>query len=148
MRQEDPFYRLARFESTLEDAGETFVLRVKVPEYERDKFHVQVSGQEIQIRGTRSNNEKAEVEPGRWVNTASYQNVAEKFQLPVPVDGRSLTRRDDGDYLEFSIHKFGPDHRMNERTLTKTDLRDDHQLSAALDFPSSLPRPTPISNKS
>jgi HSP20 family molecular chaperone IbpA len=146
-RQEDPFYQLTRFDSALSDAGDAFVLRVKVPDYERDKFHVQISGQELQITGTRSNNEKAEVEPGRWVNTASYQNVSEKFNLPVPVDGHSLTRREDGDFLEFTIQKYGPEHRMSERALVKANIRDDKELSAALDFPSSLPRPTPLSNK-
>ena len=139
-RQNDPFYRMTRFDSQFQDTGDTYTLRVMVPEHERGKLRVQVTGQDLQLNGIRSNNEKAEVEPGRWISTSSYQNYSERFPLTTPVDGRSLTTRDDGDWVEFTVKKYGPNHRFGD--IPVHAKATDADMYSQLDFPSSLPKPS------
>jgi HSP20 family molecular chaperone IbpA len=144
-RQNDPFYRMSRFDSTLHDAGDAYVLRVKVPEYERDQFKVQVSGQEIQLNGVRAHNEKAEVEPGRWLSTNSYQNVSERVPLDMPVDGRSMTVKADGDWVEYTLPKFGPNRRVSDQykpNVNADAVRQDQSMEKELNFKNSLNKPT------
>ena len=141
-RARDPFYRISRYDSQVKDTGEAYVLRVKVPPYERSQFRVQLSGQEMQIVGVRTNSEKAEVEPGRWVTTSSHQNVSERFKLDVPVDVRAMTMEEEGDYLVYTIPKFGAKHRMEDAAQAQKVEHSERELIAELDFPNSLPKPT------
>lgn len=144
-RQEDPFYNMKRFDSNISDIGDAYVLKVKVPEYERDQFKVQVSAQELRISGVRATNEQAEVEPGRWVTTSSYQNVSEKMQLDAPVDGKSMTVVHNGDWVEYTIPKFGPNRRINDlyKPAAVVDMdRADKQLTKELEFGQTLQQPT------
>ena len=144
-RKTDPFYNMKRFESQLEDKGDAYTLRVKVPAYERDQFKVQVNGQEIQLSGVRSNNERVEVEPGRWVSSNAYENLNERISLDFPVDAKSMTLRNQGDWVEYTIPKFGPGRRVNDQykpsALVNMD-RDDKALVKELEFVKTLPKPT------
>jgi len=143
-RSHDPFYHLNRFDSDLRDDGDAYVLRVKVPPYERPQFQVHVSGQELHLTGTRSFQEKVETEPGRWVSTHSYQNVSEKVPLDVPVDGRSMTVQSDGDWVEYTIPKFSQHRRINDtyrpQPVASLDEQD-REMARELNFGKNLPRP-------
>jgi HSP20 family molecular chaperone IbpA len=141
-RANDPFYKMGRFQSNLVDQGDAYKLRVKVPEYERNQFKVQIAGQEIQLSGTRTNSEKAEVEPGRWISTSSNQNVSERFTLEEAVDPKSMSMKQDGEWLEYRIPKYSA--RRHEREIADGKLADqqDATLVKELDFPNSLPKPT------
>ena len=147
-RQNDPFYRMNRFDSELRESEDAYHLKVKVPEYERGQFHVQVSGQEVQLVGVRSNTEKAEVEPGRWISTATHQNVSERFALDHPVDGKMITMAAEGDYLEYTLPKFGKNHTYRQASDAKKGQRETEAVARALDFPNSLPKPTLSFDKS
>lgn len=142
-RADDPFYHLNRYDSDLLDVGDEYVLRVKVPEYERGQFRVQVAGQEIQLMGVRTNQEKTEVEPGRWIATNSHQTVSERYPLDMPVDGRAMTVRPEGDWLEYHLPKFSKNHRYADVAQPKNPYaNEDAVLAREIDFPKSLPRPT------
>ncbi len=141
-RLRDPFYRLNRFESSIEDTGNAYVLRVKVPEYDRAHFKVQLSGQEVQIVGIRSNNDKAEVEPGRVITTNSFQNVSERFSLDQPVDGRAMTLQERGDWLIYHLPKFGAAHPMRGALEDSRISQAEAASIKEMDFPNSLPKPT------
>jgi HSP20 family molecular chaperone IbpA len=96
------------------DIGDAYVLRVKVPEYERKQFKVHVAGQEIQLQGVRTSDEKVDLEPGRSVATRSYQNISERYALDAPVDGKSMVYKEEGDWVEYTIPKFGQNHRVSD----------------------------------
>ena len=141
-RQNDPFYRMARFDSELTESPEHYTLRVKVPEYERHQFRVQVAGQGLQLAGVRTNNEKAEIEPGRWVTTSSHQNVTEQFALDHPIDSKQITMTTEGDWVEYTIPKFGRNHTMRDANDAKNIAREERAITHDLEFPQSLPKPT------
>lgn len=138
---EDPFYTIKRFESDLLDVGDSYLLRVKVPEYERKQFKVRVSGQEVQLNGVRTNDQKTELEPGRIISTRSYQNVVERYALASPVDGRSMVFKENGEWLEYTLPKFGEHHRVSDQNRRLTGITDDQTLAKDLDFKNTLPRP-------
>jgi hypothetical protein len=141
-RAQDPFYRMSRYDSDLLDVGDSYVLRVKIPNYERGQFRVQVAGQEIQLMGVRTNQEKAEIEPGRWVTTHTNQTVSERYPLDSPVDGRAMTVRDDGDWLEYRLPKYSKEHRFADANSGRKYETQDLALVREIEFPKSLPRPT------
>lgn len=137
-KTEDPFYQLQRFESELTDSGDAYTLRVRIPEYERKQFKVQVSGQEIQLQGIRSNDTKVDLEPGRSVATRSFQNVQERYALDTPVDGKLLTYKEDGEWLEYTIPKFGPNHHVADSFRKAKDMTDG-PVAQELNFKYTLP---------
>jgi HSP20 family molecular chaperone IbpA len=140
-RQQDPFYQLVRFEHEFTDTGDQYKIRVHVPPHERDKFKVQIAGQELQISGTRSVNEKSEIRPGNWVSTSSYQNFTERMPLPMPVDAKTLSKVENGDYLEYSVTKYGPHHTQGALAQSQAeDSRRDRVTQP--DFPNELPKPS------
>lgn len=143
-KAKDDFYGLKRFESDLLDIGDAYILRVKVPEYERKQFKVQVAGQEIQLKGVRTNDQKAEIEPGRTVATRSYQNVTERYALAAPVDGRSMVFKEDGDWLEYTLPKFGEHHRISDQFRKPLAIAEDKALAKDLEFKNTLPRPASV----
>ncbi len=142
-RQADPFYQMVRADSELTDQGDSYVLRVRVPSYERENVRAAISGQEIQLSGTRTNTEQAEIAPGNWISTSSSQNFTERYTLPAPVDGKTLTMKEDGDWLEYTVLKYGPSHHVNTLALEK---ERDRQADAihTVDFPSTLIQPTAL----
>jgi HSP20 family molecular chaperone IbpA len=140
-KNEDPFYQIKRFESDLLDVGDAFVLRVKVPEYERKQFKVEVAGQEIQLKGVRSSDETAKLEPGRTVGTRSFQAMTERYSLSAPVDGRSMSYVEDGEWLEYTLPKFGPNHRIDDATRKTSSLKEDLAIGKELNFKDTLPVP-------
>ncbi len=124
------------------------MLRVKVPPYERNQFRVQVSSQEVQTVGVRTLQEKAEVEPGRWVSTSSHQNVSESFKLDAPVDVRAMVMHPDGEYLVYTLPKLGAIHAISKNDPSEQNVRRaEAELNRALDFPNSLPQPTLAHNQ-
>ena len=140
-KSEDPFYQIKRFDSELTEASDSFILRVKVPEYERKHFKVQVSGQELQILGTRSSDEKVEVEPGRLISTRSFQNISEHFTLGAPVDSRALIYKEDGEWLEYTVPKFGPNHHLGDSAKSRLAPDEDPSMIKELNFKDTLPKP-------
>ncbi|MBC7396288.1 MAG: hypothetical protein H7333_02500 [Bdellovibrionales bacterium] len=140
----DPFYGIKRFESDLLDQGDAYILRVKVPEYERKQFKVQVAGQEIQLTGVRTNDQKVEIEPGRTAATRSYQNVTERYALASPVDGRSMVYKEDGEWLEYTLPKFGENHRVSDQFRKPLAYEEDKALAKDLEFKNTLPRPASV----
>ena len=139
-KQSDPFYQIQRFESDLLDIGDSYVLRVKVPEYERKQFRIQLSGQELQLSGARTSDESLNLEPGRTIATKSYQNITERYKLDSPVDVRSLTQKNDGDWIEYTIPKFNATHRISDAW--KKNAYTDDQTTKELTFIKTLPTPT------
>ena len=137
----DPFYQIQRFDSDLLDIGEAYVLRVKVPQYERKQFRIQLSGQELQLAGARTSDESLKLEPGRTVSTKSYQNITERYKLDTPVDARAMTQREDGDWMEYTIPKFSATHRIADQ-YQKSPYTDDPKANQELTFIKSLPTPT------
>ena len=141
-KQGDPFYQIKRFESDLLDIGDAYVLRVKVPEYDRKQFRVQISGQEMQLSGVRSFDETVKLDSDRSISSKSYQNVSERYRLASPVDGRALTQKEDGEWMEYHLPKFGPNHRLVSQYHSPTSFADDKVAETELKFIDTLPTPT------
>lgn len=142
-KEDDPFYQLSRFDSQLVDAGDAYVLRVKAPEYERSQMRVQISGQEMQLSGVRTADNTVKLEEGRTVSSKSYQNITERFKLDQAVDPRNLSRREDGEWVEYRLPKFDGHGRSQLRS-NAVVYDDPHRSdgSKELDFINTLPTPT------
>lgn len=142
LKNEDPFYRMSRVNSEFNDEGDYYQLKIKLPEHERKGLRVQISGQELQLSGTRSNNENAIVEPGHEVSTKSYQSFSERYQFDAPVDAKSMVLNEEDGWLVYSIPKYGPNHRMRSDRVSAGMTRKDLEMSRDADFKNSLPTPT------
>jgi hypothetical protein len=141
-KSDDPFYQMARFESDFSDRGDHYELRVQVPDHERRSLRVQVNGLELQLNGTRSNQQNIKVQEGHEVSTHSHQSISERFQFHAPVDPKAMTRREEGDWVIYSIPKFGPNHRMRDTRVSSALNPKDLEMSRDHDFKETLPRPT------
>lgn len=104
-RQNDPFYQMMDTQAKLEDQGEFYQLTAKIPEHERKNITVSVQGSRIVLSGTRRNEERLDLAPGRTMGTAAFQNFTETFPLLHPVEAKALTREFDGDSLIIRIPK-------------------------------------------
>jgi hypothetical protein len=142
-KKEDPFYQIKRFDSDLLDMGTSYMLRVKVPQYERGQFKVSVAGQEIQLHGVRTSDEKVKLEEGREVASRSYQNISERYSLDSPVDGKSMTFREAGDWVEYTIPKFGANHKLSDQFRHPQNMQEDETIGRELTFKDTLPTATP-----
>lgn len=138
---DDPFYHLNRLDSEFTDEGDFYQLRFKVPEHEMKNMKVQISGQNVQITGTRDNNATAVIDEGHDLSTRSYQTYSERFKLDVPVDAKSVVKTEEDGWIQYTIPKYGPHHPVRE------DLKPSRMALAALteknqNFKNSLPTPT------
>jgi hypothetical protein len=96
----------------------------------------------------RTNQEKIEVEPGRWISTHSNQSVSERYPLDTPVDGRAMTMREEGEWIEYHIPKFNQTHRFADSRAPKRIHDQDLALVQEIEFPKSLPKPTIVKGNS
>lgn len=106
-RQKDPFYQLVTLDSDLEETRDAYILKLNIPDYEQKHLSITVRGNQIVVSGSRRNEEKLEVEPGRQQSTASYQSYQETFPISWPVDSHALTRKIEGDTIVVTIPKKG-----------------------------------------
>ena len=104
-RQSDPFYRMVTLDAVMSEDNDRYVFTAKIPEFEQREVKATISGSQLIISGTRRNEEKLELAPGRTQSTNAYQAFSEAFPLPQPVDARRLSREADGDRLTITIPK-------------------------------------------
>lgn len=142
VKQDDPFYHINRVKSYFTDEGDHYRLEVKIPEYERKGFHVQVNGHELQFSGIRSNTDKAQVAPGHEVSTSSYQNFSERYQFDAPVDGKAMQMTQEGDWMIYTIPKYGENHRMGEENEDKRVTKAQLQMAHETNYGDTLPLPS------
>ena len=143
-KQDDPFYHMSHIDSDFSDQGEFYQLKVRLPEYERKGFRVQISGQELQFSGMRTSNQNAEPEKGHQFSTNSYQSFSERYQFDSPVDAKGMQASQDGEWLLYNIPKYGPNHRMREENLRASINKRDLEMSKDLDFKDTLPLPKSV----
>lgn len=141
---DDPFYQMSYIDSGFSDEGDYYLLSVRLPEHERKGFRVQISGQELQFSGMRSNKASAEVEPGHDVSTHSYQSFSERYKFDTPVDANAMQVAHDGEWMHYTIPKYGPNHRMREENIHKKINRLDLEMSRDVEFKDTLPLPKSV----
>jgi HSP20 family molecular chaperone IbpA len=140
-QKSDPFYQLQRFDSDLQETPDAYVLKVKVPDHERKNLRIQATGQDIQLIGIRTSDRELSAD-GRTLSSRSHQTISEKFNLSSPVDARAIQREEQGEFVQFTLPKFGPNHRMAggpEQTQKRTV--NDRALAQELRFGETLPEP-------
>jgi HSP20 family molecular chaperone IbpA len=140
-KQNDPFYHMSHVDSDFVDEGDFYQLKVRLPEYERKGFRVQISGQELQFSGLRNSNQKAEVFPGHEVSTNTYQSFSERYKFDTPVDANAMQMVSDGEWMYYTIPKYGPNHRMQEDNVRTKLNKKDMEMAHDLDFKDTLPAP-------
>lgn len=138
---DDPFYRMSHIDSDFVDHGDFYQLKVRLPEYERKGFRVQISGQELQFSGLRNSNQNAEIFPGHEVSTNTYQSFSERYQFDTPVDANAMQMMSEGDWMYYTIPKYGPNHRMQEENVKAKLNKHNLEMSRDLDFKDTLPVP-------
>jgi HSP20 family molecular chaperone IbpA len=104
-RQGDPFYRMKDIGGELHEYQDKFVLTATIPRHEQDHISVALRGNEVIVSGTRRNEEKIDLGPGRSKGTSSYQSFEESFPLSWPVEGHQLSKEFSGDRMIVTIPK-------------------------------------------
>jgi HSP20 family molecular chaperone IbpA len=134
-RQSDPFYKMMDMNAKLQDTGDGFMLTATIPTHEQDHFSVQVHGNELVISGTRRNEEKLDLGPGRSRGTSSYQSFTESFPLPQAVDKGQLTKEFDGDTVTIRVPKAA----VNSYEPHKSTYKPERLRAERPQFPGNLP---------
>jgi len=137
-RLTDPFYRLVRVDAEVTETSDEVRIRVKVPPHERENVRLQISGNNAQVTGVRSNSERVETSPGHWVSTSSQQSFSERVTLPAPVDGHSLHVETEGDDLVYVMNKLTTHVHPQFQS---TQHASDRKPATQPDFPLNLPKP-------
>jgi HSP20 family molecular chaperone IbpA len=138
---DDPFYRLSRLDSEFTDEGDYYQLRIRVPEHEMKNLKVQVSGQNVQITGSRDHDATAVIDSGHEMSTRSYQTYSERYSMDVPVDPKGMLKTVEDGWIQYSIPKYGPNHPVqSDQPLNRMALS---ALSEKTEnFKETLPTPT------
>jgi hypothetical protein len=144
-RRNDPFYKLQRFESSMVDEGPCYRLRVNAPLHERGNLRIQANGRDVQLIGTRVNEQEA-FEQGRNISTRTHQTLSEKITLDAPIDARAITRTETGTGVEFRIPKSGSSLRDSAEAAPESD-RNNARIAKQIRFSESLPAPSFITPK-
>jgi HSP20 family molecular chaperone IbpA len=140
-QKSDPFYQLQRFDSELHETPDAYVLKVKVPDHERKNLRVQATGQDIQLIGIRTSDQEVNTE-GRILSSRSHQTISEKISLENPFDVRAIQREDQGEFVQFTVPKFGPNHRMSATPApSKPPSPNERDMNRDLRFAETLPEP-------
>ncbi|OFZ21746.1 MAG: hypothetical protein A2X94_15780 [Bdellovibrionales bacterium GWB1_55_8] len=144
-RAEDPFYQIVELGSELEDAGDAFVLRVTVPEYEQENMKVSLRGNDtLVLSGYRRNEDKLELEDGRTKRTAAFQSFSESMPLPAPVDAKGLTREYDDGELVIRVPKLGA---FATKKIYQAAHKPERVRAERPDFPKNLISESPVPTK-
>jgi HSP20 family molecular chaperone IbpA len=104
-QKNDPFYRMKDIGGVLHETKDKFIFTATIPPHEQDHISVALRGNELIVGGTRRNEEKLELSPGRTKGTSSYQSFEESFPLTFPVEGHQLSKEFRGDKLIVTIPK-------------------------------------------
>ena len=140
-RNQDPFYRLRKFDTTLTDAGDEFILTVKVPEHERKDIKIQANARDVQLTGIRTSTQEAQ-ENGSTFSSRSHQAYSEKFQVNHPIDSKGISRVETTDGFTYTLPKIGV--RARDLALNRSreeGLKQDSVTTRDLRFAESLPSP-------
>ncbi len=133
-RQDDPFYKLVRLNAKLDETSDSFVLTLKIPDYEQAHLSFSVQGDALSVKGYRRNEEKLDIDPGHTQGTASFQSFYETFPLSWPVDARNMSREVLGDQVIVRVPK------KNEFAFKKPEVELPEKLRASPPrFPAYLP---------
>lgn len=104
-RQKDPFYRVQALDAELDDRGDAYVIRARIPTHEQAKLTVAVQDGRILVGGSRRAEEVLQGEDGHVVRTHSYQTYQEAFPIDAPADGKLLTKQFEGDLVTITVPK-------------------------------------------
>jgi HSP20 family molecular chaperone IbpA len=135
-RQTDPFYKMMDMGATLQDQGDRYVLMANIPTHEQEHLSVAVHGNSLVLSGSRRNEEKLDLAPGRTKGTSSYQSFEESFPLPLPVDKNLLTKEFHGNTVVITVPKSG----MLSYEMHKAPPRTDRIRAERPQFPGNLPK--------
>lgn len=134
-RQRDPFYKLVNIDADVRESSDAYILTANIPPHERDRLSVSVRGDQVVISGTRHNEEKLNLGPGRTQSTSSFQSYSESFPIAYPVDSKLIRREFQGDQLVVVIPKKL--HSLDYQAYQAK--RPDRLQTARPKFPDNLP---------
>ena len=103
--KQDPFYQLQNRGTDFFETSSAYVLKTRVPEFEKDKIKVKIHDDRVMVQGTRSFQDKRE-ESDRKIATNNFQTFKEEFKFDKPVAIGASERSQSGDELTVVIPKL------------------------------------------
>lgn len=102
---EDPFYKMQEFETRVAENENYYLVRTKVPEYERDNVDVIVKDDKVIISGQRAFAEKLEKD-SRQITTNSHQSFREIIPLKHPTVPKAIEKSYEDGTIAVMIPKI------------------------------------------
>lgn len=104
-KKEDPFYKVQDSGSRLYETSSNYIIKARVPDYDRKNVRIKVKDDGAVVSGTRNFIDKVE-NPDKTVSTNSFQTFKEEFRFDAPVAVGAAQQRRDGDILTVTIPKL------------------------------------------
>ena len=104
-RANDPFYSITNLNPRITDNEKEYILKISVPEHEKDSVIVGADGRNLKISHSRRYSDAAKNEDGTLSKSSRSETVSQSIKLEDLVNPRKITQTYDGNEIIFKIPK-------------------------------------------
>lgn len=104
-RTSDPFYRVHQFAASVDHAEKEIVVRVKVPEHEKDSVRLTLQAEGLVLSAARRFEDRMTNDDGRKVSTNAFQSYSESFPVTGKLEMKRMSREYADGHVTFRIPK-------------------------------------------
>lgn len=101
----DPFYSITNLNPRITDYEKEYILKISVPEHEKDSVIVDADGRNLKISHNRRYSDEARNEDGTLSKSSRSETVSQSIKLGDLVNPRKITQTYDGNEIIFKIPK-------------------------------------------
>jgi len=101
----DPFYRTSLLTPKIEDGVSNYLIKIKVPEHEKEFLTLNANGRELKLNMTRHHKSETTLEDGSFNKSKRSEIFTKEFSVPDIVDARSITQKYENGEVIFKIKK-------------------------------------------
>jgi HSP20 family molecular chaperone IbpA len=101
----DPFYQVSKVDAQIEDSGKEYIVKVPVPEYERENVHLTAKDRELSIAISRRFGEDIKTGTGDVYRSKKSENFSRIIPVKDIVDSAKVTQAYENGILSFKVAK-------------------------------------------
>lgn len=105
-KSDDPFYRVDLLNPTMIESEKEYLVKISIPEYEKENIHLSVQGREARITLTRRFSETEEAEDGSVNKSTKNELFSKSISSKDLLDPKSITQKFEDGILTFKIKKL------------------------------------------
>jgi HSP20 family molecular chaperone IbpA len=101
----DPFYQVSKVDAQVEDLEKEYIVRIPIPEYERENVHLTAKERELNIAISRRFGEDVKAATGDIYRSKKSENFSRIIPVKEIVDSSKITQAYENGILSFKIAK-------------------------------------------